>query len=110
MLARPVTQTPDVDMKSASTKVSGLLEAENGSHRARAPSRMTAAKLRMKMRAGGRCLEKKSLTLTLFMCSYFLKGSRESTDAVSTESGVKHSMAFKNCQGGVEKGGRRKRV
>jgi len=65
-VARPVTQTPDVDMKSASMKFSGFLEAANGNHRAKAPRRMNPAKLRMKIRAGGRCLEKKILTLTLF--------------------------------------------
>jgi hypothetical protein len=47
-------------------KVSGFLEAENGSHRAKAPRRMTPAKLRMKIRAGGRCLDKKIFALTLF--------------------------------------------
>jgi hypothetical protein len=50
-------------MKSALMKVSGFLDAENGSHRAKAPRRMTPAKLRMKMRAGGRCLDKKVLIL-----------------------------------------------
>jgi len=53
-------------MKSESMKVSGFLEAENGSHRAKAPRTMTPAKLRMKIRAGGRCLEKKILNLMLF--------------------------------------------
>jgi hypothetical protein len=62
-VARPVTQTPEVDMKSALMKVSGFLDAENGSHRAKAPKRMTPAKLRMKMRAGGRCLDKEVLIL-----------------------------------------------
>jgi hypothetical protein len=50
-------------MKSASTKVKEFLEAENGNHRAKAPRRMTPAKLRMKIRAGGRCLDKKVLIL-----------------------------------------------
>jgi hypothetical protein len=54
-------------MKRASTKDSGSLEAEKGNHSTRAPRRMTPAKLRIKMRAGGRCLDKKILALTLFI-------------------------------------------
>jgi len=63
IVARPVTQTPEVDMNRASMKVSRSLAAENGNHRAKAPRRMTPAKLRMKMRAGGRCLDKEVLIL-----------------------------------------------
>jgi hypothetical protein len=60
---RPVTQTAEVEVKRASIKVRGPFVAENGNRRRRAPSRMTAAKLRTKILEGEKCLEKKVLIL-----------------------------------------------
>jgi hypothetical protein len=64
----------------------------------------------MKMRAGGRCLEKKILTLRLFIESrpplrstIFKDQWPMVNDPIGTESGVKHNMALKNCQGGAKR-------
>jgi hypothetical protein len=61
MQVKPVTQTADVEVKRASRKVRGPLLAEKGTRSRKAPARITAAKLRMKILAGVRCLEKKGL-------------------------------------------------
>jgi hypothetical protein len=60
---RPVTQTPEVEVKRASTKRRGPFVAAKGNQRRKPPVRMTAAKLRMKILAGERCLDKKVLIL-----------------------------------------------
>jgi hypothetical protein len=54
-----VTQTAEVEVKSASTKRRCPLAAENGDLRRMLPVRITAAKLITKILAGGRRLEKK---------------------------------------------------
>jgi hypothetical protein len=60
---KPVTQTAEVDEKRASTKRRCSFVAEKGNQRRMAPVRITPAKLRTKILVGGRCLEKKFLTL-----------------------------------------------
>ena len=64
--ASPVTQTAEVEVKSASTKVRGPLEAEKGNQSRRVPNRMTPAKPRMKILSGERDLESRGLILTCF--------------------------------------------
>src|SRR4030042_6686854 len=59
---RPVTQTPEVEVKRASTKRRFPLLAEKGNQRRIPPARITPAKLRINILAGERCLEKKFLT------------------------------------------------
>jgi len=58
-----VTQTPEVEVKRASTKPRFPLVAEKGNQRRIAPVRMTPAKLRTKILAGEKCLEKEFLIL-----------------------------------------------
>ncbi len=56
-VASPVTQTAEADMNRASTKRNPFVEAK-GSHSRTAPARTRPAKLRMKILAGVRCLER----------------------------------------------------
>jgi hypothetical protein len=56
-----VTQTPEVEVKRASTKRRFPLVAEKGNQRRMAPVMITPAKLRTKILAGEKCLEKKFL-------------------------------------------------
>jgi hypothetical protein len=58
---RPVTQTPEVEVKRASTKRRFPLVAEKGNQRRMAPAMITPAKLRTKILVGEKCLEKKFL-------------------------------------------------
>ncbi|MCJ7785838.1 MAG: hypothetical protein MUP41_18050 [Desulfobacterales bacterium] len=60
---KPVTQTAEVDEKSASTKRRCSFVAEKGNQRRIPPVRITPAKLRTKILVGGRRFEKKFLTL-----------------------------------------------
>jgi hypothetical protein len=60
---KPVTQTPEVEVKRASTKRRLPLVAEKGNHRRTPPAKITAAKLRIKILLGERSLEKKFLIL-----------------------------------------------
>jgi hypothetical protein len=75
-----VTQTAEVEVNKASTKRIGSLAAENGSQRRIPPVKITAAKLRTKILAGGRCLEKKFLILTEFSSVSILLHSHSSQD------------------------------
>jgi hypothetical protein len=59
----PVTQTAEVEVKRASTKRRCSFVAEKGNLRRMVPARITAAKLRTNILVGGKCLEKKFLTL-----------------------------------------------
>jgi len=61
---RPVTQTAEVEVKRASTKRRDPLVAEKGNQRRMPPARITPAKLKTKILAGDKCLEKKVLILT----------------------------------------------
>jgi hypothetical protein len=63
MTTKPVTQTAEVEVKRASTKRRFPLVAEKGNQRRIPPVRITAAKLRMKILAGEKCLEKNVLIL-----------------------------------------------
>jgi hypothetical protein len=56
-----VTQTPEVEVKRASTKRRFPLVAEKGNQRRIAPVMITPAKLRTKILVGEKCLEKKFL-------------------------------------------------
>jgi hypothetical protein len=60
---KPVTQTAEVEEKRASTKRRLPFVAEKGNQRRIPPIRITPAKLRTKILAGGRRFEKKFLTL-----------------------------------------------
>jgi hypothetical protein len=64
MTTKPVTQTAEVEEKSASMKRRFPLDAEKGNQRRIPPARITAAKLRTKILVGERCFEKKFLILT----------------------------------------------
>jgi hypothetical protein len=59
MQVKPVTQTADVEVKRASTKVRWPLLAEKGIQSRKAPIRITPAKPRMKILAGVSALDKK---------------------------------------------------
>jgi hypothetical protein len=61
---RPVTQTAEVEEKRASTNRRFPWVAEKGNQRRIPPVMITAAKLRTKILAGEKCLEKKVLILT----------------------------------------------
>jgi hypothetical protein len=63
MTTRPVTQTPEVEVKRASTKRRLPWVVEKGNQRRIPPARITAAKLRTNILAGERCLENKFLIL-----------------------------------------------
>jgi len=63
MTTKPVTQTAEVEEKSASMKRRFPLVAEKGNQRRIPPARITPAKLRTKILGGKRCLEKKFLIL-----------------------------------------------
>jgi len=64
MTTRPVTQTEEQDVNRASTKRRSPFDADEGSQRRIPPARITAAKLKTKIRVGDKCLEKKVLTLS----------------------------------------------
>jgi hypothetical protein len=61
---KPVTQTAEVEEKRASTNRRFPWVAEKGNQRRIPPVMITAAKLRTKILAGEKCLEKKVLILT----------------------------------------------
>jgi len=63
MTTKPVTQTAEVEEKSASMKRRCPWDAEKGNQRRIPPVRITAAKLRIKILEGERRLEKKFLIL-----------------------------------------------
>jgi hypothetical protein len=63
MTIRPVTQTAEVEVKRASTTLRWSFVAEKGNQRRIPPVIITAAKLRTKILAGGKCREKKVLIL-----------------------------------------------
>lgn len=58
---KPVTQTAEVDEKSASTNLIFPLAPERGSCKRTVPTRMRVAKLKMKVRGGVKCRERKAL-------------------------------------------------
>jgi hypothetical protein len=58
-----VTQTAEVEVNKASINRRGFWAAERGKLRRIAPARMTPAKLRTKILAGEKCLEKNVLIL-----------------------------------------------
>jgi hypothetical protein len=64
-----VTQTAEVAVKRASTKVRRSLVVVKEKDRRIAPIKITAAKLSTKILAGERCLEKKFLILTGILIS-----------------------------------------
>ncbi len=59
MHVKPVTQTADVEVKRALTKVRGRWLAAKGTQSRKAPIRITPAKPRMKILAGVSALDKK---------------------------------------------------
>jgi hypothetical protein len=63
MTTKPVTQTAEVEVKRASTNRRDPWGAAKGNQRRKPPARITPAKLRTKILAGERCLDKKVLIL-----------------------------------------------
>jgi len=86
-----VTQTAEVEVKRASTKRRGPLVAEKGNQRRIPPIKITPAKLRTKILAGEKCLEKNVL---IFMRIFI--GFKSSTPPVRARVNFTQRSLF--CQ------------
>jgi hypothetical protein len=88
---RPVTHTAEVEVKRASINRREFWEAEIGKLRRIAPVRMTPAKLRTKILAGEKCLEKN----VLIMIRIFI-GFKSSTPPMKVK--VNFTQRSLSCQ------------
>jgi hypothetical protein len=91
MTIRPVTQTAEVEVKRASTNLRGSFVAEKGNQRRIPPVMITAAKLRIKILAGERRLEKNVLILARIFI-----GIERSTPPIKISKDL--TQRFLSCQ------------
>jgi hypothetical protein len=87
----PVTQTAEVEVKRASMKRRGPFVAAKGNQRRKPPARITPAKLRTKILAGEKCLDKKVLILI-----WILIGFKSSTPPMTARMNFTQRSLF--CQ------------